>query len=250
MRPATFRDRAGLWSLMATNRRERIISAGGVVALHAAILLLVQHARAPQVTPTAERSLVAFDVVTPPPVPPPPKRDRERAPRKTGDAGQAGVAASRSAVVAPHPIVVPPLPPVAAPLAPGEGSAAVGGAANLRAGPGAGLAGTGPGKGAAGDGGGSGGGTRARLMSGAIGPRDYPKAERRAGIEGSVTASFVVEADGRVADCRVVQSSGNENLDAITCRLIAARFRYEPARDAIGRAISERRGWRQRWWIE
>jgi protein TonB len=235
---------------MATNRRERVISAGGVVALHAAMLLLVLHARARQVTPTAERSLVAFDVVTPPPVPPPPKPDRERAPRKTGDAGQAGVAESRSAVVAPHPIVVPPVPPVAAPLLSGEGSAAIGGTATLGTGTGAGLAGTEPGNGREGDGGGSGGGVRARLVSGAIGPRDYPKAERRARIEGSVTAGFVVDANGRVADCKVVQSSGNEKLDTITCRLIAARFRYEPARDASGRAISERRGWRQRWWIE
>ncbi|HYD38320.1 MAG TPA: energy transducer TonB, partial [Allosphingosinicella sp.] len=44
---------------------------------------------------------------------------------------------------------------------------------------------------------------------------------------------------GRVSDCKVTRSSGSPALDSVTCRLIVARFRYRPARDAEGRPIAE-----------
>jgi protein TonB len=233
---------------MAASGRERAISAGCVIILHAAMLLLVLHARPPHTSMTSDATLTTFDVAPSPPPPPPQLKDR--APRLAGDAGRAGIKATRNAVVAPRPILAPPLPTIAAPLVPENGTAPIGGTASAGAGTGAGATGSGSGSGGVGDGSGSGGGTRARLVSGTIGPRDYPKAERKAEVEGSVTVSFVVAADGRVQDCTVAQSSGSTGLDTATCRLIAARFRYEPALDAKGRAINERRGWRQRWWIE
>lgn len=61
---------------------------------------------------------------------------------------------------------------------------------------------------------------------------------------------FTVGIDGRARDCRVITSSGHAVLDATTCRLIEARFRYAPARDAAGQPVAEERGWRQRWWID
>ena len=234
---------------MTASGRERAISAGGVIALHAAILLLVLHARPPRALSVPSASLTTFDVVPPSPAPlpsPPKKRD----PRRATASGRAGVTATRSAVVAPLPVIAPPLPVTVAPLITDDGAALAGGTAALGAGTGAGSTGTGSGRGSRGNGSGGGGGTRARLVSGAISPRDYPKEERKAGISGSVTASFVVDADGSVHGCFVARSSGNMALDATTCRLIEARFRYAPARDPNGTAISERRGWQQRWWIE
>jgi protein TonB len=64
-----------------------------------------------------------------------------------------------------------------------------------------------------------------------------------------VTAHFDVRADGGVEHCRVVASSGSTLLDETTCRLIEARFRYVPARDATGAAITDIAGWRQDWWL-
>lgn len=234
---------------MTASGRERAISAGGVIALHAAILLLVLHACPPRALPVPSASLTTFDVA-PPPLPPLPSPPEQRGPRPVAASGRAGVTATRSVVVAPLPIVAPPLPVTVAPLIADDGAALAGGTAALGVGTGAGSTGTGSGSGARGDGSGGGGGTRARLVSGAIGPRDYPKAERKAGISGSVTVSFVVDADGRVHGCTVARSSGSPALDGTTCRLIEARFRYAPARDANGTQVSERRGWQQRWWIE
>lgn len=117
-------------------------------------------------------------------------------------------------------------------------------------GTGTGRDGNGVRSGGAGSGSGAGTMTRARLLSGAITSRDYPKQERAARIGGSVTATFLVGTDGRAHGCVVTGSSGNATLDATTCRLIETRFRYAPALDPNGLPVSEQRGWRQRWWLE
>ena len=70
-----------------------------------------------------------------------------------------------------------------------------------------------------------------RLVSGEIRDDDYPASAIRSGEEGSTTVAFTVATDGRVRDAEVVGSSGSRALDAATCRLIAERFAYEPARD-------------------
>jgi protein TonB len=61
----------------------------------------------------------------------------------------------------------------------------------------------------------------------------------KAGIGGTVYMRFVVGTNGRVTDCSVTRSSGNVELDETTCRLIMQRFRYEPTRDAKGRAVPD-----------
>ncbi|WP_173204413.1 energy transducer TonB [Sphingopyxis sp. BSNA05] len=61
-------------------------------------------------------------------------------------------------------------------------------------------------------------------------------------------AHFTVGADGRASDCRIHQSSSHATLDATTCKLIEQRFRFEPARDASGRAVARPYGWLQEWW--
>lgn len=232
---------------MAANGRERTISAGAVIALHAGLLWMVLNAH--PATPRTEPStaLSTFDVVIPQPSPP--DRRIKASPRRAGPSGLAGVEAERSAVVAPMVVDPPPeLPPAA--LAPQQGTTTVSGSATAGSGTGAGDGGSGAGSGGAGSGSGAGLESRARLIAGAITSRDYPKAERAARMSGSVTVAFVVGADGRVRDCAIVETSGSAALDAVTCRLIEARFRYAPARNSRGNAVSERRGWRQRWWLE
>ncbi|KPF65900.1 hypothetical protein IP88_13130, partial [alpha proteobacterium AAP81b] len=107
------------------------------------------------------------------------------------------------------------------------------------AGQGSGAGGQGDGSGAGGDGEGIGGGRHAVLRRGRISGRDYPPDARRFSAQGMLEARYVIGTDGRVKDCRVTQSSGSAVLDAVTCRLVIARFRFRPARDAAGRKVEE-----------
>jgi protein TonB len=67
---------------------------------------------------------------------------------------------------------------------------------------------------------------------------DYPRAALAARAGGTVFLRFVVGPDGRVTDCTVTKTSGRTDLDATTCRIVRKRFRYKPARDASGSAVS------------
>jgi periplasmic protein TonB len=68
-------------------------------------------------------------------------------------------------------------------------------------------------------------------------PDDYPSRELRDGVEGTTHFRVVVGTDGRVATCEVTGSSGNERLDAATCRNIERRARFEPATDGNGQKV-------------
>lgn len=83
-------------------------------------------------------------------------------------------------------------------------------------------------------------------------PQDgYPAAARRAGAEGRVSVSVEVGANGRVVDCQVVGSSGDDELDAATCRLATRNGRFEPARDGQGNKVAARLNLRPvRWTLE
>jgi protein TonB len=65
---------------------------------------------------------------------------------------------------------------------------------------------------------------------------DYPTSAVREGQQGYVVVRFTITARGRAADCVVTRSSGFRRLDAVPCRLILARARFHPARDANGQA--------------
>lgn len=71
-----------------------------------------------------------------------------------------------------------------------------------------------------------------------FGPDSYPPAAQRAGAQGRVTARLSVGADGRVSDCSISASSGNDDLDTTTCRIARSRVRFTPARDDSGNAIA------------
>jgi protein TonB len=229
--------------------RHRIASAVAVLLLHAGLGVALVTARGFTPVATPESALLTFDLPAPAP-PPPAAEPAPKRERKSGAAAPANRRARPTEVVAPPaPVLLPP-PIAAAPIA-GPGPDAAAGAALLPGpGTGAGGVGQGTGSGTSGSGTGSGGGTPAKLLRGAIRNADYPRAARRARVEGSATVRFTVDATGRPTGCAVTRSSGSAELDATTCRLIEARYRYAPARDAAGRPVEELRGWRQDWWLE
>jgi protein TonB len=87
----------------------------------------------------------------------------------------------------------------------------------------------------------------ARLEAGWVSENDYPPAALRAGAEGRVTVRYVIGRDGDVEGCEVVESSGNADLDAVSCRIVTDRFVFDPARDREGRRIAETRRQRFLW---
>lgn len=234
------------------SRRDRALAAAAVAGIHALIALVLVQGLEVRFGVDDQPSLAAFDL-TVPALPPP----VEATPEPAADRRDEGAAAPPALEAIPTPVVAPPVrvpqpsPVVAAPVA-GAGADGSAGAAPVPGpGTGGGGVGTGTGSGRGGDGqGGGGGGVRAEKTSGAILDRDYPRAARRARAEGSVTARFTVGTDGRARGCVVTGSSSNAELDATTCRLIEARFRYRPARGGDGQPVAEVRGWRQDWWLE
>lgn len=228
------------------SRRGRIGAGVAALAIHVALALWLASIVVRPVAQLEAPAIDLFDVAPDPPVVPAPRRTTST-PDPSAAAAPVGPRAIPAPIVVP-PVLLLPLPPlvVVAPVA-GTGAAPEAGAATRGAGTGAGGSGAGIGSGIGGTGGGA--GTRAKLLRGTIGNRDYPPAARKAGAMGSVTVRFTVDVQARAGGCAVVVSSGNAALDAVTCRLIEARFRYAPARDGVGAAVEEVRGWRQRWWF-
>ncbi|MGE0773938.1 MAG: energy transducer TonB [Sphingomonadaceae bacterium] len=111
--------------------------------------------------------------------------------------------------------------------------------ASDRPGPGKGSGGqgVGTGRGRYGDGSGGGGGIGPRQIKGRIRNSDYPQGAVEAGASGLVSVRYTVATDGRVSRCIVTQSSGDNDLDETTCRLIRQRFVFRPAMDADGRPV-------------
>lgn len=194
----------------------------------------------------AEPTLTVTNIAAPEP----PAPRRAVAPRPAAPAAPPARRARATPVVAPPPIVVVPTPPlvIAAPLPAFAADATAGAAPDPGPGSGAAGVGEGPGSGGAGAGDG-GGGTPSRWVRGRIGDGDYPRAAIAAMIEGSLVTRYEIDRRGRVTGCTVTRSSGNPLLDETTCRLVRQRYRYEPARDATGRAIADTVIQNHRWVI-
>lgn len=245
---------------------DRLRAAIPVIAVHALLALVLL--RGLQGGPVADESEPLQLTPVPPPVtiiepdrpPPPPPADKAAPdplrladPRPEGAASPPNLKAEPSPFVAPEPIVRPPPPPptvTPSPIA-GIGSAPSAGAAPIR-GPGMGSGGVGNGRGSGaggsgpGGGGGGGGGDGAgivvrppRWVCCDISPDEMPQAVQDRAPRGRsvVSVVYAVEADGRVTGCRVSRSSGNRELDQMTCRLVERRYRFQPARNPYGRAI-------------
>ncbi|SEK57619.1 TonB family C-terminal domain-containing protein [Sphingomonas palmae] len=73
--------------------------------------------------------------------------------------------------------------------------------------------------------------------AGWFGADSYPPAAIRAEEEGRTVARVLIGTNGRVESCGIVTSSGSNQLDAATCRILVSRGIYEPARDESGSPI-------------
>ena len=67
---------------------------------------------------------------------------------------------------------------------------------------------------------------------------DYPAEAMRNGGTGTVNATLAIDETGKVTDCSVTESSGNQTLDDATCALLMVRARFSPGHDAKGQPIA------------
>ena len=67
-----------------------------------------------------------------------------------------------------------------------------------------------------------------------ISPGDYPASAFRARASGTSAVRVAIGTEGRVVACAVEEGSGSTALDLAACRIVSARARYSPARDAAG----------------
>ena len=66
---------------------------------------------------------------------------------------------------------------------------------------------------------------------------DYPAESLRAGHEGTVGFTVVVNERGRAESCEVTSSSGWPDLDAGACRTLKLHARFNPATDETGKKV-------------
>lgn len=67
---------------------------------------------------------------------------------------------------------------------------------------------------------------------------DYPSSSLMKHEQGSVVIAWTISPSARITDCKILQSSGSDDLDKATCGAILRRGRYtRPALDAAGKPI-------------
>jgi TonB family protein len=76
---------------------------------------------------------------------------------------------------------------------------------------------------------------------------DYPVEAVANGQEGIVGMRFLVGKNGRVSDCRIVESSGYKALDDQSCRIVETRARFDPALTQAGEPVASLSFTRIRW---
>ena len=147
-------------------------------------------------------------------------------------------------MVAPPPVIAVPAPvlPVAGPsagVADATGAAGAGGT-----GDGGGLSGSGTGAGrGTGDGGAF---SQARQTGGRFRNSDFPDWLRGA-RNLKIGVRYSIGPSGYVDKCEIIEGSGYAEVDAMTCRVIMERYRFRPARDPDGYAVTEVREEDYRW---
>lgn len=212
--------------------RDRWRSLAAVAAVHLGLAYALLYGLSVQVQRSTDAisRLIAVELAPPVPVVPikPKKRSATQSPSAPVAARDApGGSTGPSKVVVPTPVA--PIVAIAPTASPG-GSLGYGALAGSGSGGGTGGQGTGTG-----DGNGDGdGGVDLQWLSGSFRSSDYPSAVRAGG---RVEFRYIVGVTGRVTSCGVTQSSGNADLDGVTCRVVIKRFRYRPSTDANGRPI-------------
>lgn len=67
---------------------------------------------------------------------------------------------------------------------------------------------------------------------------DYPASSMSKREQGAVVIAWTIAADARVTDCKVIESSGSNDLDKAACSAILRHGRYRrPALDAAGKPV-------------
>ncbi|WP_299308382.1 energy transducer TonB [uncultured Croceicoccus sp.] len=230
--------------------RRRVATVVVVALLHIAAIFALLRAFDIDVVPDTLRSVASFAVPldTPEPAPEPEPEPTMAAPEPDGAAAPEAAEATPREDAAPKPRVERPAPP--APPAAAKGNENRSGAGETGTGSGGGGDGIGTGSGGSGTGPGGGGAAirGAEKIAGEITARDFPRNSAPDRNGAFVIVYFTVGTDGRARDCSVRSSSGNAEVDRITCRLVVERFRYRPAIGANGDPVAERTGWKQWWW--
>lgn len=65
----------------------------------------------------------------------------------------------------------------------------------------------------------------------------YPPEARNAGQEGRTVFLVKIDAQGRILECDIVQSSGSAQLDNTTCDLVVTHGRFQPAKGEDGKPV-------------
>lgn len=78
---------------------------------------------------------------------------------------------------------------------------------------------------------------------------DYPARAMRDGREGTTGFRVTYGADGRITSCDITSSSGHDDLDAETCKLITRRGRFNAGKDRDGNPTGGTYSNRIRWQI-
>lgn len=217
----------------AADGKDRAKAIAAVAVVHVGLAAIILSGLNVRMIADKVDSLRMIDITLdlPKPESPPPMKQADRAREQEGAAGKK---AEPTPVVVPKPaIVIPAKPPVAAAPVAGTGSASTAGAATAGSGPGAGGSGAGRGGGGAGD---FSGYTPARIVR-RIPNSEYRRISGGRIPQGSATIGFRVTPEGRMADCRIVRTSGDASVDAIVCQAATNHMRFSPARDRDGRAI-------------
>lgn len=216
-------------NLTLSDPRDRARSLAATAAIHLVLGAALLTGFALKADRHADDGMQIFDV-TPPPPPPPASLDQpSQAPRE--EPAPAGRKANPSPIAAP-PARLPTQQPVSAAPVAGSGSASTSGAASDGVGTGAG--GTGAGRGSGGRGRDGAGRIGARLISGALGRRDYREIDSMGSSRGAAELLLLVNSTGRVERCRAVQSSGNAAVDDFLCKRMMQGAQFQPAREADG----------------
>ena len=239
------------------NNRDKSGAIAAVIAIHVGLAFALLHMSGKVDLAHPERALEVFDLteIKPPPPPPPPiQKDasKQKPKAKEGAASPKNIKSEATPVVAPKPRIVLPAPPtIAVTETPRQGAAPTQGASNVR-GPGTGAGGVGTGTGSGGSGSGPGGGgdggiaTRAQKLSPSLSLRDYPPQLRQRFPRGAgVLVTFTVLTNGRLTNCKVYQSSGDPEVDNMTCWLVTQKFVYRPAYNRRGEPVVSQAGYRQ-----
>lgn len=78
---------------------------------------------------------------------------------------------------------------------------------------------------------------------------EYPARAMRERREGTTGFRLTYDATGQVQKCEIISSSGHADLDTTTCDLAMLRARFQPGKDAAGRAVGGTYSNRVRWSI-